>query len=96
MEFIVLVRRDVDRYGEAEFAPLLEPEAQRVRELYIEGVIRRVWSRKDVLGAVLLLEAESVDAVHATLETLPLRQRGMLGIDAVVPLAGYRGFAPRG
>jgi len=95
-EFLALVRRDVDRFSEAEFAPLLEPEAQRVRELYTEGVLRRVWSRKDVLGAVLLIEADSLDAAQAVLRTLPLAQRDMLGVDAVVPLAAYRGFAPRG
>ena len=94
-EFLVLVRRDVARFSEAEFAPLLEPEAERVRELYTEGVVRRVWSRKDALGAVLLLEAENVDAVQALLRTLPLMQRDMLAVDAVVPLAPYRGFAPR-
>src|SRR5581483_4976477 len=89
-------RRDVDRFSEAEFAPLLGPEAQRVRELYTEGVLRRVWSRKDVLGAVLLIEADSLEAAQAVLRTLPLAQRDMLGVDAVVPLAAYRGFAPRG
>ena len=94
-QFIALMRRMTERFTEEEFAPLLEPEAERVRELYTAGILRRVWSRKDVLGAVLLIEADSIDDARAALETLPLVQRAMIE-PTLVPLAPYRGFAPRG
>jgi len=95
-EFIVALRRNVDQYTEAEFAPLLEPEAERVRELYTDGIVRRIWGRKDAPGAVLLIEAESREALDATLQTLPLVQRGMMIADLTAPVGPYRGFAPRG
>jgi len=95
-QFMALVRRDYDKFPEAAFTPeLLEAEAQRARQLYADGVNRMMWGRKDAPGAVILVEAESVEAVHASLESLPLRQKEMLLIDAVIPLGPYRGFGPR-
>jgi hypothetical protein len=43
-----------------------------------------------------VLEAESAEAAMAVLATLPLHARGMLPLDALIPLLPYRGFAPRG
>jgi muconolactone delta-isomerase len=95
-QFMALVRRDYEKFPEAAFtAELLEAEAQCARQLYADGVNRMMWGRKDAPGAVILVEAESVEAVHASLDTLPLREKGMLLIDAVIPLAPYRGFHPR-
>jgi muconolactone delta-isomerase len=95
-QFMALVRRDYDKFPEAAFTPeLLEAEAQRARQLYADGVNRMMWGRKDAPGAVILVEAESVEAVYASLESLPLRQKEMLLIDAVIPLGPYRGFGPR-
>jgi muconolactone delta-isomerase len=95
MQFMILFRRDTERFADADFAPRLEEEAQRARALYAAGFIRQVWNRGDVGGACLLAEADSEEAVRATLATLPLVKAGMLEIVAVVPLKPYRGFGPR-
>jgi muconolactone delta-isomerase len=94
MQFFAVVHRRVDVYATEEFEALLEPEAQAVRRLYVEGVIRAAWSRDDVPGACLLLEAPSLDAVEKALHTLPLIGRGMAEAQ-IIPLRGYRGFGPR-
>jgi muconolactone delta-isomerase len=94
-QFIALLRRDYDRFREEDFAPLLEPEAERARALYTAGVYRQIWGRQDVPGAVVLLEAESVDAAREVVGTLPLIQKGMLLLETLIPLGPYRGFAPR-
>ena len=94
-QFLALVRRNTDRFSEAEFAPLLEPEAERARQLYAQGHVRAMWGRKDVLGAVLLIEAEGQEEAEGILNTLPLRAKGMLDLDVLVPLGPYRGFGPR-
>jgi len=91
-EFLALVRRS-PRFAESEFAPHLAPEAVRVRQLYADGVIRRIWSRLDVPGAAIVLEAESLEKIDELLDSLPLKAIGMLEID-VIPLKPYRGFAP--
>ena len=96
-QFIACVRRNYDDFPEAKFtAELLEAEAERARTLYRDGVFRQMWSRGDSPGAVILLESGSLDEAGAALETLPLQQRGMLLIDAIIPVMAYRGFGPRG
>jgi muconolactone delta-isomerase len=95
MQFLMLGRRVVERFGEAEFAPLLEPEAEQARRLYADGVFRQVWGRQDVPGAAALIEAGSLEEAQRHVASLPLVQRGMLETQ-IIPLTGYRGFGPRG
>src|SRR5690348_13325397 len=64
MKFLALVRRKNEEFSEAQIAAYLEPEAERVRELYTQGVFRAVYSRADVKGAVVELECASVEEAH--------------------------------
>ncbi len=92
---MALCRRRTEAFTPEQFAPILDSEAERVRELFAQGFVRAAWSREDVLGAILLLESASLDEASATLATLPLAKAQMLEIN-LVPLRGYRGFGPRG
>jgi muconolactone delta-isomerase len=96
MQFMVLLRRITERFSEADFVPLLDAEAERARTLYTAGITRQIWSRGDIPGACLLIEAADEPEVRAILASLPLLAAGMLEITALVPLKPYRGFAPRG
>jgi muconolactone delta-isomerase len=96
MQFIVTLRRIVERFSEADFAPLLEPEAEQARSFYAGGFIRQIWSRGDMPGACMLVEAPDEATARAQLATLPLLALGMLELTALVPLQPYRGFGPRG
>ena len=95
MQFLSVVRRRTESFAEEEFAPLLEPEAEAIRRLYAQGIVRNIWSREDRLGAVTLIEAESLDRAREIVAGFPLMQRGMLELEALIPLKGYRGFGPR-
>ena len=95
MQFLALMRRRTESFSAEEFDRYLEDEAQAVRAMYVDGAVRAIWSRSDVLGAVLLLEAASLDEAEKLLASLPLAQRGMLDREKLVPLRGYRGFGPR-
>jgi muconolactone delta-isomerase len=96
MQFLVLTRRRMDAFAAEDFTPALsEAEAQRVRELYTAGSVRSIWRRKDMPGAVILMESESEDEVRGLVGTLPLAQRGMLEFVVVTGLEPYAGFAPR-
>ena len=55
------------------------------------GDFREIYSRGDVPGAVLLIEADSAEAARALMDELPMAQRGMMEIQ-IVPLRPYRGF----
>jgi muconolactone delta-isomerase len=74
----------------------MEAEAERARRLYSEGIYRQIWSRGDLPGAAIIVEAPSADAARDVIDTLPLKANGMLLLDLLVPLNPYRGFAPRG
>ena len=93
---MAVMRRRTESFSAEEFEKCLEAEAETVRSMYVGGVVRAVWSREDVLGAVLLLEAESLEGAENLIRSLPLMQRGMLDREKLIPLRGYRGFAPRG
>lgn len=95
MQFFALARRRTEAFAEAEFAPLLEIEAERVRQLYEEGRLRAAWSREDVPGGVLLFECEDAREAGAAIASLPLHERDMLEV-TLIPVKGYRGFGPRG
>ncbi|GAC1461062.1 MAG: hypothetical protein PVSMB8_15770 [Vulcanimicrobiaceae bacterium] len=92
MQFFVLARRRTESFSEAQFAEHLDAEAARVRELYGDGVVRSAYSRTDVPGAILMVEAADLDEAHEIVETLPLVERGMLET-TVIHVRGYRGFA---
>jgi hypothetical protein len=95
MQVLAVLRRRTESFSDADFTPLLEPEAQAVRALYIDGVVRAVWSREDTPGAALLLEARSEQHAREIVAQFPLARNGMLEIESIIPLRGYRGFAPR-
>jgi muconolactone delta-isomerase len=95
MQFLVLTRRRTDNFPAESWTPeLLEAEGQRVRELYSQGVVRNIWRRKDIAGAVLILEAGSEENARSAAESLPLAKLGMIEI-TVAPLEPYPAFGPR-
>jgi len=91
----MIAARNYRDFPESAFDTLLEPEAEALRVAYAAGTVRQAWTRKDKPGACVLLECDSLEAAQAWAETLPLRAAGMLDTE-IIPLAGYRGFFPRG
>ena len=94
MEFLAVMRRRTEAFSSEEFDKYLDDEAEAARAMYIGRAIRTVWSRGDTLGAVLLLEADSLDDAEKLIASLPLMRRGMLEREHLIPLRGYRGFGP--
>jgi muconolactone delta-isomerase len=95
MQFLTLSRRRTDAFPPEAFTPeLIAGEAQRIKELYITGILRQVWRRGDMPGAVILWEAGGEAEVRQACESLPIFKAGMLEIVACVPLEPYAGFAP--
>ena len=94
-QFIAICRRSYGRFKGTDFTlDLLDAEAEQVRTLYSQGVLRAAWGHQSPAGAVLLLEAETREAAEAALATLPLRQRDMLDVE-LLAAGPYRGFGPR-
>ena len=91
MKFLAITRRRIEQFTEAEFEGALGPEAEAVRAAYARGEVREVYSRGDVPGAVLVLEAADNEAAWAIVEAFPFARAGMMDVD-VVPLKPYRAF----
>ncbi len=70
---------------------LLTAEAQRVWELFSQGIIREAYFRSEVREAVLILEAADAPSAKEILDTLPLVESGHLSFE-VIPLVPYDGF----
>jgi uncharacterized protein YciI len=94
-QFIMLGRRNTRDFTEADFAPVLEAEAEQARVLYTAGTFRQIYGRKDKSGAIIVIEAGSAEEAHAAVATLPLVAKGMLDVE-LIEVGPYRGFAPRG
>ena len=95
MQFIAITRRRTEQFADAEFDARIPAEQEHARHLYSQGVLRQIWHRADVKGAVLMLEAVSEAEARAAVEHLPLYQAGMLELVHFVPLKPYAGFGPR-
>ncbi len=81
------------RAGEPdEIAKLLAPEAKMALGMVADDFIREIYSRKDGQGAVLVVEAESLEAAQARLAKLPLVEANLLDLD-FYPVGAYRAIA---
>ncbi len=95
MQFLSISRRRTDAFPPEAFTPeLLAQEGNRVKELYVAGLLRQIWKRSDMPGASILWEAASEAEVRAGLDSLPIFKAGMLEVTALIPLEPYAGFGP--
>ena len=94
MQFLSISRRRTEQFTDAQFAEHIEAERERVRELYRDGIVRSIWSRQDIPGAIMLFECADESAVKAALDSLPLAERNMLEVQ-IIPLGPYPAFFPK-
>lgn len=94
MQFLSISRRLTERFTDEQFSAFIDAERERVRELYRDGIVRAIWTRKDAAGAVMLLECADESAARDAVGSLPLAQRDMLEVQ-ILPLGGYPAFFPR-
>lgn len=71
---------------------LFEREARRAWELTQSGIFREMYFMRDRPLAVVILEADSVEAAKKALDSLPLVEEKIIDFD-IMPLAPYPGFA---
>ena len=93
MQFLTISRRRTETFSEADFAARRDDEVAQARALYAEGFLRQLWTRGDVAGACMLIEADSEAQVREKLNTLPLYRAGMVEF-SIIPLKPYAGFCP--
>ena len=75
-----------------EFKKQANAEAKKAWELQQSGFIREIYFRADENSAVLILEADSVEAAKEKLQQLPLVKNNLIYFE-LIPLKAYPGFA---
>jgi len=89
---ILALEKDVSGSPEKIPARELRAEAARVWALYLSGVIREAYFRKNRPLAVLVLECRGKLEARRVLSSLPLVRAGRIDFE-IVPLVAYPGFA---
>jgi hypothetical protein len=89
---ILAIEKKINGATEEKFIPHLKVEAQKVWELYQNGIIREIYFTKKSHNAVLVLECTDENEVSIILSTLPLVKEKLIAFD-IFPLEPYDGFA---
>jgi hypothetical protein len=64
--------------GENSIQSLLESEARRVYELYLQGIIRECYFSKEGHNAIMIMECKNEVEALETLKTLPLVKENII------------------
>jgi len=91
VKIVCIARRDSAAPAES-FDELGDAEIKQAMQFAVEGFVREIYSIADGSGAVIVAEADSVEAAKAKLDRLPFAQAGLLEIE-YVPVKAYRGLA---
>lgn len=89
---ILAMEIEIEGVDPEQFMPYLNPEAQRVRELYQNGTVREFYFREDRSAAILMLECADASEARQRLESLLLVKAGLITFD-IIPLVPYPGIA---
>ena len=84
--------RRTDVFTPEQFADAVPAESARVRELYGQGAIRRIWHLADGTGACFVVEADTAEGAGEVVGTLPMA-RDELSRFTITGLLPYRGFS---
>ena len=94
MQYLVIVSRSENASSMSLQKQDVEAEAEFVRQLYADGVVRQIWLRAEG-GACMISEADDEDRLRQLLSALPLVKSGYLASPQISQLRAYSGFGPR-
>ncbi|MCC6147744.1 MAG: superoxide dismutase [Anaerolineaceae bacterium] len=89
---ILAIEKDKPGITHDQLEPFLDEESRRAWELLQDGILRELYFRADFPGAVLVMEAATLEEAQKAIDTLPLVREGLVDFDWI-PLAPYSGFA---
>ena len=90
MQFLVIARISEGTALE-KVLPYVKPEAEKVWEYYASDVVRSIYYIADMSGAVLMLEAENLQAAQQIVAQFPMAQNNILNFE-ILPLKAYTGL----
>jgi muconolactone delta-isomerase len=89
---ILALEREKPDLTPAEVQPHLMDEARVAWRLVQKGIFREMYFTAEEHTAVIMLEADSLEAAREILAGLPLVREGLIEFE-VIPLRPYDGFA---
>jgi hypothetical protein len=90
MQFLVIARIAKGTPSE-KVLPYIKPEAEKVWEYYKTDFVRSIYYIADMSGAVMMLEADSLDTVRSSVDRFPMAENNLLDFE-IVPLKPYAGI----
>ena len=90
MKIFAIATRNPSKKPE-DFAPLLDAEARKSLQFLAERRIDTIWSRHDGTGAVIEMEADSLEAAKAVMAEYPMLKAGLISFE-YYPVRPYRGI----
>ncbi|MEW6339271.1 MAG: muconolactone Delta-isomerase family protein [Pseudomonadota bacterium] len=94
MQYLVVIPRAENAASVALRKQDVEAEAEFVRQLYVDGIVRQIWLRAEG-GACMISEADDEGRLQQLLSALPLVKSGYLAQPQISHLRAYSGFGPR-
>jgi muconolactone delta-isomerase len=94
MQYLVLISRSESASSMTLHQQDVEAEAEFVRQLYANGIVRQIWLRAEG-GACMISEADDEDRLRQLVSSLPLVKSGYLAQPQISQLRAYSGFGPR-
>jgi hypothetical protein len=70
---------------------LIRTEAIAAWKLYESDIVRSIWFKADLSGAVMMMEADNIAEIERALDTLPMVHDGIL-VPQIEPLKPYIAF----
>ena len=71
--------------------PYVKPEAEKVWAYYAADVVRSIHYIADMSGAVLMIEADSLETVREKIANFPMAENNVLDFQ-ILPLKPYTGL----
>jgi mevalonate pyrophosphate decarboxylase len=64
-----------------KLGPFIDDEMRVVEQLKAEGVMKALYRRAAGPGVVIIVEGESIDAIHERMNTLPFVVEGLMTLE---------------
>jgi hypothetical protein len=84
------IENELNNGNKQDIESLLESEARRVYELYLQGIIRECYFSKEGHNAIIIMECMDENEAREMLKTLPLVKENIIKFQlfALLPYSG--------
>jgi hypothetical protein len=89
---IIALEKELNNSRTSDFRKYAKTEAKVLWQLYLSGIVREFYFRKEINLAVLVLEVKNKQTAKRVLSKLPFVSKKLIEFE-LIPLKPYHGFA---